>query len=281
MRYTHTRSDWVDPRFPVSGPAFKWSTIEWVVIHYTAAINLIDGDPGENWSNIPAYLRAIHRDYLNRKPSGYSIGYNAAVDQRGESWELRGDTYKCAANANPDVPGDENAKSFAILMLVDGQDPATHEAVVTVRDLVAQVRQQRPDTKVVGHRDVDATTCPGAGLYAQVTAGTFEPIAPSPTPTPPPVPTPTPTLPGVPMLAAVLKFLPPGATPTNGWVGWISIDGGYSRRAITSSHHARLVQCCGAIDARTGKKVEDINWADVSSTANPDELDEWLSPGAD
>lgn len=193
--FQHGRADWVDPRYPVNGPAFNWATIEWVVLHYTAAINLIDGDLGEFKEQLPAYLRAIHRDYLNRQPNGYSIGYNAAVDWLGGTWELRGDTFKCAANANPSKPGDENAKTFAILMLVDGQDGATPLAAAAVRGLVAQVREQAPKAVVVlGHRDVAATQCPGTGVYAQIKAGVFEPdvvIPPPPVPEPPP-PTPIP-----------------------------------------------------------------------------------------
>lgn len=185
--FQHGRSDWVDPRYPVSGPTFNWDTIEWVVLHYTAAIDLIDGDLGEFVDDLPAYLRAIHRDYLNRQPNGYSIGYNAAVDWLGGTWELRGDTFKAAANANPSKPGDENAKTFAILMLVDGQDAATPLAAAAVRGLVAQIRSQRPKVIVLGHRDVDATQCPGLGVYAQINAGVFEPDVTPPPPDPPPV----------------------------------------------------------------------------------------------
>ena len=194
--FQHGRSDWVDPAYPVTGPTFDWSTIEWVVIHYTAAINLPDGDMGEFAYQLPPYLRAVQREYLRR---GYSIGYNAAVDWLGGDWELRGDTFKCAANADRedtiesphDTGGDENARTFAILMLVDGQDAATPLAAAKVRGLVAQIRDHAPNAVVVlGHRDIDQTQCPGTGLYAQIKAGVFEPSdepAPIPAPQPPPV----------------------------------------------------------------------------------------------
>lgn len=185
MRYTHTRAAWVDPRYPVAGPLFQWALIEWIVIHYTGADDLIDGDPGEHAADLPGYLRQIHRNYLNRQPSGYSIGYSVAVDWLGGTWELRGDTFKAAANADRedtiesphDRPGDENARTFAVLVLVDGQDEATPQAAAAIRDLVAQVRVRRPNAVVLGHRDVDKTQCPGAGLYSQINTGTFETVA--------------------------------------------------------------------------------------------------------
>lgn len=190
MEFDFLRADWTPPGPPVfSTSKFNWATIEWVVLHYTAAANLPDGDPGETLAQIPAYLRRIHNDYLHRDP-GYSIGYNAAVDFGGRTWELRGDTYKCAANADPDdtiesphdKPGDENARTFAVLLLVDGQDPAPPKMVDGVRRLVAQVRAKVPQANVLGHRDVDRTQCPGNGIYQQINAGVFD-VA---TPTPPP-----------------------------------------------------------------------------------------------
>ena len=99
-----------------------WPQIDTVVIHYTAADDLIDGDVGEDWAGIPAYLRAIQSSYLNRQPTGYSVGYNWAVDQRGEVWELRGSDVKCAANR------DHNDHCVAVLVLVDGDDQATPPA---------------------------------------------------------------------------------------------------------------------------------------------------------
>lgn len=214
--FQHGRADWVDPRYPVNGPVFKWDTVDWVVLHYTAAANLPDGDLGEFAYQIPPYLRAVHRDYLARLPSGYSIGYNAAVDWLGGTWELRGDTFKCAANADPDdskespadTGGDENAKTFAILMLVDGQDGATPLAAAAVRGLVAQIRAVRPNVLVLGHRDINQTQCPGTGVYAQIKAGVFEPEPP-----PPPVPEPTPT-PTPPPTATTEKTMIPAIAKT-------------------------------------------------------------------
>lgn len=171
--YTHPRADWVDPALPVKGPAiFPWVTADRIAIHYTAALNLIDGDPGEDWAGIPAYLRAIHRDYMTNPKRGYSIGYGIAVDQRGHTWQLRGVTWKNAANLN------WNDRTLAVLVLVDAADELRSPAVEAVRQIVAWFRAQSPfgdAVKIIGHRDIGATACPGNGVYGQIVAGLLEP----------------------------------------------------------------------------------------------------------
>ena len=170
--FTHQREAWQDPRMPVTGPAFQPARVEAVVIHYTAADNLIDGDPGEHASNLPAYLRAMQRDYVTNR--GYSVGYNVAVDWLGGSWEIRGVDFRCAANKG------HNERTFAILVLVDGNDMATTQASAAIRRLVAEVEALCKRTlTIVGHgqlRDPNAATqCPGSGLRSQVALGEFSP----------------------------------------------------------------------------------------------------------
>jgi hypothetical protein len=177
----HPRPEWVTTE-PVTGPPLPWPDIDTVVIHYTAAPNLIDGDPGERWEQIPAYLRQIHHDYLTNRKPGYSIGYNVAVDARGDAWELRGFDIKAAATKG------HNDHTWAILLLVDGQDPATPAAVATVNELYSQAEARaKRSLAVKGHRDFAATQCPGVGIYAQVRAGVFHPpiVAPPKPPLPP------------------------------------------------------------------------------------------------
>lgn len=185
MRFTHPRAEWQDPKLPVVGPAIDWTRIDTAVPHYTAADNLIDGDPGEHANNLPGYLRAIQRDYqLNR---GYSIGYNVAVDWLGGSWELRGDTIKCAANKG------HNEHTFAILVLVDGNDMATEYAAAEIRRLIGEAETlARRELAITGHGQLQnpnhPTGCPGTGLRAQITLGEFSPRWVDPNrPVPPPI----------------------------------------------------------------------------------------------
>lgn len=172
----HTRESWQDPKFPVFGPLDDPSNNVTAVIHYTADDDLIDGDPGEHADDLPAYLRAMQRSYvLNR---GHSLGYLWAVDWLGGIWQIRGWEYQSAANKG------ENATTWPILVLVDGDDPATPEAIESIRLLIAEAgRRAGSPLFIKGHRDIGATACPGAGLYAQIKAGLF-----SPRPTPPPIP---------------------------------------------------------------------------------------------
>jgi hypothetical protein len=172
----HPRSDWVDPAYPVTGPAADWSAIDTVVIHYTAAADCPDGD----WPDVvAAYLRAIQRDYVTNR--GYSIGYMFAVDQHGGQWQLRGWEFRSAANKG------HNEHTMPILCLVDGDRAATAVAVEAVRQLVAEgARRAGRELAIVGHGDIGATACPGVGLAAQVRAGVFTPVVePEPEPTPP------------------------------------------------------------------------------------------------
>lgn len=177
--YDEHVEDWqsVVSKYRVSGPAFRWDKIDTIVFHYTADDDLIDGDPGENWLNMSEYIRNIQKSYVDRR--GYSIGYNVGIDQRGHIWELRGDTFKCAANLG------WNDRSIAILCLVDGNDSLTPAAVEAAREVVAWIRSNRPNAVIRGHQDIGATACPGVGVYWQLTHGVFEPV---PVPKPEPEP---------------------------------------------------------------------------------------------
>jgi hypothetical protein len=182
----HPRSSWVDPRYPVTGPATNWGRIDTAVIHYTAADNLIDGDPGEHASNLPAYLRSINKAYWTAPNRGYAIGYWWAVDWLGGVWQLRGWDIKSAANAT------HNEHTAPILVLVDGNDGATLEAAQSIRCLIAETGRiaGRPVVDITGHGWLTGakTECPGAGLRAQIAAGDFVPRPPEPLPEPTPEP---------------------------------------------------------------------------------------------
>jgi hypothetical protein len=160
----------------VTGSVADWSKIDTVVIHYTAAADVPDGDRPDE---VAAYLRAIQQDYVTNPNRGYSIGYMFAVDQHGGQWQLRGWEYRSAANNG------HNDHTMPILCLVDGDRAATAVAVDAVRRLVAEgARRAGRELAIVGHGDIGATSCPGVGLAAQVRAGVFTPVT-EPDPVPP------------------------------------------------------------------------------------------------
>lgn len=181
MSFQHPRALWVPPAPPITGPAIDWTRITDVAIHYTADDDLIDGDPGEYADQLDDYLRGIQIDYERRR--GYSIGYNAAVDWLGGDWELRGWDIRCAANRPV------NLTTWAILVLVDGNDMATPYAAAKIRRLVAEAeRRARRELRITGHGQLPGASsqCPGSGLRAQIALGEFSPRwQPFPPPTPP------------------------------------------------------------------------------------------------
>lgn len=168
MPIIYSRTVWQDPFLPVnSSTTISWSEIDTVAPHYTAAVNLPDGDVNEYKTHIPPYLRAIQRDYqINR---GYSIGYNWAIDWLGGIWELRGWDFKCAANAG------HNNHVISVLCLVDGADPLTDEAAASMRFVVGMTEQKAGRRLAVkGHRQLPAATgCPGNGIVGQINEGLF------------------------------------------------------------------------------------------------------------
>lgn len=154
------RSSWQDPKQPVVGPNSLPQRVDKAVIHYTAD----DSIP----KDIPRYLRDMQAAYVRSR--GYSLGYNCAVDQAGNVYEIRGFDIRCAANR------EVNESSFAVLLLVDGDDAASPQAVASVQRVVAAVQAWcGRGVDVVGHGEVGATACPGVGLRKQIADGLFDP----------------------------------------------------------------------------------------------------------
>jgi hypothetical protein len=174
MRYLHTRSAWVGDR-PVSGPAFDWNRIDFVVVHWPGHDGVPDGDIGES-TDIARYICNTHHGYLSNR--GYSLGYSSAVDYLSGTWEIRGDTFRAASNAGGG--GEFNARTFSIWYLTDLDGNTTSQGIAGVNDLIGQVRARRPNVKVIGHRDgtsiysdATATSCPSNPIYTLVHNGTI------------------------------------------------------------------------------------------------------------
>ena len=165
--FDRPRSSWEQTGFTVGehtdARPINWSRVDSIVIHYTAA-ETADLDTAR-------WLAQMQRSYVTSR--GYSLGYSCAIDQTGVCWEIRGTDHIPAATKH------ENGHTFAILQLVDWQNPANDLMVERTRQLVAQLRQQNRMT-ITGHKDWAATRCPGDGVYGQIMAGTFEPVTPRP-----------------------------------------------------------------------------------------------------
>lgn len=194
----HPRSHWVDDAKPITGPVWVPRLIDTAVAHYTAAVDLPDGDADEHQTDrdIGPYLRSIQADYLRSR--GYSIGYWYAVDWLGGIWQLRGfdlvtglDGLKSAANYG------HNDHTAPVLFLVDGNDAPTELAAAAFRYIAAAVRThpwrgRRTPLSVIDHGRLPippghSTSCAGTGIRRAIDAGELtERIAPPTPPTPPP-----------------------------------------------------------------------------------------------
>jgi hypothetical protein len=169
------------------------------------------------------------QDYYLRD-RGYSYGYNAVVVSAaghpldGSSWEVRGDTFRSAANAGV------NNTSYAIQVLQRSDEAPTVNAIDGVRRLIAQILAQRPNAVIVGHNtsgSTTATSCPGRGLDVAVADGTFYPQ-------PPPTPT------GDDMIA----IYKPSFKEANAHTPWVAVfQSGAVRRAVNAD--VRLAERIG------------------------------------
>ncbi len=185
VQTVHPREEITTACYPIVGPAQQPKNITTPLIHYTAAVNLPDGDMGEFEYQIGPYLRAINKDYWdNRKGTGittcgmfkpgYAIGYLFAVDWLGGGWELRGFDIFPAATA------DHNSYTFPILFLTDLHDPASELMMQTARAIWREARRRSGRTDFLdrpkGHRELcnGCTACPGDILMQQRDIGLLD-----------------------------------------------------------------------------------------------------------
>jgi hypothetical protein len=192
--FLHSREVWATGRPVASNYPFVWDKIEYVVIHWPGHDGVPDGDINDR-TDIGAYLRNAHERYLDDPNRGYSLGYSCAVDYLGGSWQIRGEDFRAASNA----PTAFNERAFSINYLTDLDGNHTDEGVAEVNRLINQVREIRPDVKVIPHGDgplyvpgATPTQCPGTKIRSLIETdviGAYPPSA-------PPVPDPTPEPPG-------------------------------------------------------------------------------------
>ena len=182
---THPREVIATTCYPIIGPAQDAARVWTPLAHYTAAVDLPDGDLGEFQYQVAPYLQAINRDYWeNRDGSGittcgthkpgYAIGYCFAVDWLGGAWELRGFDILPAATAN------HNTYTLPILFLTDIKDGASDLALATARAIWRESRRRSGNALYLdrpkGHRELcnGCTACPGDPLMAQRDAGLMD-----------------------------------------------------------------------------------------------------------
>ena len=117
---------------------------------------------------------SIQRGHMAEPKNWWDIAYNELIAQDGTVLEGRGLLHRCGAQGSTA----HNRSYIALgLLLGDGDEP-TSEMIQAVRERIAIVRFFQPQaTKIVGHSDLKATSCPGNHVRALLRSGAFEPDA--------------------------------------------------------------------------------------------------------
>jgi hypothetical protein len=168
----YSRSDW-GARHANGGPG-KLSPVkvEGIALHWPAMSR-----PLRDFASVAAALRGwqnYHMDDL-----GWSdIGYQEAIDQNGNVYELRGILTQSGANGNQDV----NQRFGALLLILAPGEKPSPAMLGAVQGRIKTMRFRYPRAKrIVGHNEVrpEATACPGPITQDLIKAGAFEPRRPA------------------------------------------------------------------------------------------------------
>lgn len=114
------------------------------------------------------------QDYHMDDRGWSDIAYQAAVDQAGRVWTLRGLTTRSGANGDATV----NLQYGALLLVVGDTEAPTGAMINSVREVVADFRRLYPKaTAIKPHSAVRpaGTSCPGNAVRSLIAAGQFDP----------------------------------------------------------------------------------------------------------
>lgn len=123
--------------------------LEYIVIHHTA-------------STAKETVEQIHNFHINN--NGWAgIGYHFYIRKDGTIYKGRDEKY---AGAHC-----ENYNSVSLGICCEGNfeiEKPTEKQIQSVTDLVKYLRKKYGNFKLVGHKDLNATACPGQYLYSQL-----------------------------------------------------------------------------------------------------------------
>lgn len=166
-----SRAGWGSPE-PYGSPRWtpSYQPVKRVIVHHTATT------PNANSS---AAVRAIWHYHANSRGWG-DIGYNYLVDQSGNIFHGRYTNATYAEQNNVDVVGGHaygnNLRTVGIAALGDFTNRTPSSASIRAIGEVAAFKggpyglNPGKGTRLVGHRDVRSTSCPGARLYARLSS---------------------------------------------------------------------------------------------------------------
>lgn len=124
--------------------------LEYIVIHHTA-------------STRDMTVQEIHQLHLNQGENWKGIGYHFYIDKQGVIWRGRPEEMSGSHAL------DYNSVSIGICLSGNFEiEKPTEKQIQSVTNLVKYLRKKYGDFKLVGHRDLNATACPGQYLYSQL-----------------------------------------------------------------------------------------------------------------
>ncbi len=180
----HTRSAW--GARPARSGASYGSAVRMGVVHHSVTGN------GYSAAEVPAIIRSIQAYHMDG--NGWSdIGYNFVVDRFGRIWEGRGGGIDRAVvgahaggfntgtvgvmllgdftNAVPSAAAlDAAGRVIGWKLFLDGADPSGTVAFTSGGSNTIPAGVTRTFPRVIAHRDVGATGCPGSQLYSRLGA---------------------------------------------------------------------------------------------------------------
>lgn len=131
-----------------------------IVIHHSVTAE------GKSQAEVEGILRRIDAQHRGKGWGG--IGYNLAVDYDGRVYEARGIDILGAHASRM------NTKSYGICYIGDGRKRITDKGILGIKKAIVLVQNHSAKKlKVVGHRDVGSTACPGSKIYNPITAKEF------------------------------------------------------------------------------------------------------------
>lgn len=126
----------------------KRNKTDYIIIHHTASTSEMT-------------VESIHQQHLNQGWAG--IGYNLYINKQGEVWEGRPEEMSGAQC--------EGFNSISIGVCLSGnfeeEEPNVNQ-ITSLIELLHHLRTKYPNVEIVGHKDLNATACPGKNLYSKL-----------------------------------------------------------------------------------------------------------------
>lgn len=124
--------------------------LEYIVIHHTA-------------STRDMTVQEIHQLHLNQGENWKGIGYHFYIDKQGVIWRGRPEEMSGSHAL------DYNSVSIGICLSGNFEiEKPTDKQLKSLSELLQHLKQKYGNVQIVGHRDLNATACPGKNLYSKL-----------------------------------------------------------------------------------------------------------------